>query len=160
VRVFASVRSAVYAAAFVALWAWMALGVRGFDAELGGGLANWCRPVGGVLLVVGGGLALWCVGTFALLGRGTPAPFDPPRRFVAVGPYRFVRNPMYLGGLVMLAGFGLWHRSPAMVLFTLVGLLAAHLFVVFVEEPSLSERFGDSYADYRRTVHRWLPRRP
>ena len=100
------------------------------------------------------------MGTFALLGRGTPAPFDPPRRFVAVGPYRFVRNPMYVGGLAMLAGFGLWRRSPAMFLLTAVGALVAHLFVVLVEEPGLTERFGDGCREYKRTVNRWLPRLP
>jgi protein-S-isoprenylcysteine O-methyltransferase Ste14 len=159
-RFLAALRSAIYATAFLGLWAWLALQVRGFDARLGGELPGWARPLGAVLLAAGFALALASIGTFALLGRGTPAPFDPPRRFVAVGPYRFVRNPMYLGGLAMLAGFGLWRRSPAMFLFTAVGALAIHLFVVLVEEPGLERRFGESYLAYKRAVHRWLPRRP
>ena len=159
-RLFAALRSAFYAAAFFGLWGWLSLGVRGFDSQLGGSLPGWTATVGAGLFAAGTVLALTCVATFAWRGRGTPAPFDPPRRFVAVGPYRFVRNPMYLGGMAMLAGFGLWRRSPSMFLFTAVGAVAAHLFVVLVEEPGLAERFGASYLDYRRTVNRWLPRRP
>ena len=159
-RLFAALRSALYATAFLWLWAWLALGVRGLDVRLGGSLPGWARPVGAVLLAAGGALALTCIATFALLGRGTPAPFDPPRRFVAVGPYRFLRNPMYVGGLAMLAGFGLWRQSPAMVLFTAVGALTAQLFVLLVEEPGLEHRFGESYFAYKRAVNCWLPRRP
>src|SRR5882762_1747826 len=57
-------------------------------------------PLHGVaiaLVVLGGALAIWCILTFALVGKGTPAPFDPPRQLVAAGPYRWVRNPMYIG---------------------------------------------------------------
>ncbi len=68
--------------------------------------------IGGVVIAtIGAGLALWCVGTFVRLGRGTPAPFDPPRRLVVAGPYRFVRNPMYLGAGLALAGAALFYTS-------------------------------------------------
>src|ERR1700741_4558110 len=59
---------------------------------------------GAVLAGAGGALALWCVLTFATRGRGTPAPFDPPRVLVVGGPYRYVRNPMYLGAIAALVG--------------------------------------------------------
>ena len=53
---------------------------------------------------VGAVIALWCIFAFAAIGKGTPAPFDPPRRVVMEGPYRFLRNPMYIGATLGLAG--------------------------------------------------------
>jgi protein-S-isoprenylcysteine O-methyltransferase Ste14 len=153
-----AMRALVYATAFLAAWGWLALQTRRLDAEMGVPLPPEVHAVGVALLVLGGGLALWCVALFVWLGRGTAAPFDPPRRFVAVGPYRWVRNPMYLGCLRMLAGFGLGHTSPAMLLFTLPAAATAHLFVILYEEPTLERRFGASYVEYKDTVNRWLPR--
>jgi protein-S-isoprenylcysteine O-methyltransferase Ste14 len=77
---------------------------------------------------------------------------------VSAGPYKFVRNPMYIGGFLLLAGFGLIQRSLAILLFALALLGLFHLFVVFVEEPGLKKRFGQSYLDYKQIVKRWLPR--
>jgi len=63
--------------------------------------------VGGILIgAIGAVLALWCLLTFAFIGKGTPAPFDPPRRLVIRGPYRFVRNPMYIGAATALGRHG------------------------------------------------------
>ena len=109
-------------------------------------------------MVVGGVIAFTCIATFVTRGEGTPAPFDPPRKFVAAGPYRYVRNPMYVGGFIVLLGFGLIERSPAILLFTLPWLLLAHLFVILYEEPHLRSTFGETYEEYCRTVRRWLPR--
>lgn len=153
-------RALVYGSAFLFAWGWLALQVRRLDPALGGPLGEWARPAGIALMAAGGVLALVCAGLFVSRGRGTPAPFDPPRAFVAVGPYRWVRNPMYVGGLAVLLGFGLWHRSPGMALFTAVVWAAAHLFVVAVEEPGLARRFGAGYDAYRERVRRWLPRPP
>ncbi|HSS45394.1 MAG TPA: isoprenylcysteine carboxylmethyltransferase family protein, partial [Thermoanaerobaculia bacterium] len=86
--------------------------------------------------------------------------FDPPRVFVASGPYRFLRNPMYLGAWFLLAGFGLFEGSVSILLLSFAMLLAAHLFVVFVEEPGLESRFGKTYLEYRARTNRWIPRRP
>jgi len=157
---FLAFRAALYASGFVLVWAWFAVLVWPLDDLLGGALPQWVRPVGVPLVVGGGALSLWCIVLFASHGHGTPAPFDAPRAFVAVGPYRWVRNPMYLGGASLLAGIGLWIQSPAVTLLTLAALCAAHVFVVGYEEPNLSRRFGAGYAEYRRRVHRWLPRRP
>ena len=82
------------------------------------------------------------------------------RRVVSGGPYRFVRNPMYIGALLTLIGAALWLQSPGILVLAAAGLLAAHLLVVLVEEPSLEKRFGESYREYRSNVRRWLPRRP
>jgi protein-S-isoprenylcysteine O-methyltransferase Ste14 len=106
----------------------------------------------------GAALALWCVLAFALVGKGTPAPFDPPRRLVVRGPYRVVRNPMYLGAALALAAAALFYRSFALLGFTAAFVLAAHLFVVWYEEPTLRRIFGDAYDAYRRDVRRWWPR--
>lgn len=161
-ELFAALRALVYAVFFLGAWAWLALQARALDAVLGlGTLPAGSRPAAWVLLVAGGATALGCAATFVWRGEGgTPAPFDPPRAFVAVGPYRWVRNPMYLGGVALLAGFGLWHRSPSMTAFAGVFLLAAHLFVRFREEPKLEERFGEAYREYRRRVNRWVPKPP
>jgi protein-S-isoprenylcysteine O-methyltransferase Ste14 len=114
--------------------------------------------VAGLLIVaLGLALALTCVLTFALLGRGTPAPFDPPRALVIAGPYRYVRNPMYIGAATALLGAALYYRSFALAGYALVFLLITHLFVLLYEEPHLRHVFGQPYQDYLRTVHRWVP---
>ena len=109
------------------------------------------------LVVAGGAVALWCVLAFATLGRGTPAPFDPPRRLVVRGPYRFVRNPMYLGAATALAGAALYYESLTLLAYVALFALAAYLFVLGYEEPTLARLFGDDYAAYRARVRRWLP---
>jgi len=106
----------------------------------------------------GGAFALWCVFTFAFLGRGTPAPFDPPRRLVVRGPYRYVRNPMYVGAAVALGAAALFYGSLALLAFTAGFLLVTHLFVVVYEEPTLRRTFGPDYDAYCRETRRWWPR--
>ena len=117
-------------------------------------------PAGWILMLAGAALVVACVGVFVAFGRGTAAPFDPPREFVPVGPYRFVRNPMYIGAWLVLAGWGLAQRSAAVLLLSLGMLLVFHLFVVVVEEPGLRRRFGRSYEEYTARTRRWLPRVP
>jgi len=107
----------------------------------------------------GAALALWCVVTFIRVGRGTPAPFDPPRRLVTTGPYRFVRNPMYMGATLALAGAALFYGSTALAAYAVIFVLVAHVFVVTYEEPTLGRMFGDEYAAYRAGAGRWWPRR-
>jgi protein-S-isoprenylcysteine O-methyltransferase Ste14 len=107
----------------------------------------------------GAALAVWCILGFAVIGRGTPAPFDPPRRLVVRGPYRYVRNPMYLGAGLALAGAALFYRSSALLAYAAGFLLLMHLFVVGYEEPALRQTFGHDYEAYCRRVRRWWPRR-
>ena len=114
--------------------------------------------IGGLVLVVlGAALVGWCILTFALVGQGTPAPFDPPRKLVVTGPYRWVRNPMYIGAGAALGGAALYYQSAALMAFAAGFLVVAHLIVVFYEEPTLEQTFGARYADYRNAVPRWLP---
>ena len=107
---------------------------------------------------VGAALALWCIVTFVMAGRGSPAPFDPPRRLVVAGPYRWVRNPMYLGAGLALAGAALFYRSWALLAYCVAFLLVMSLFVMVYEEPTLRATFGAPYASYCERVGRWWPR--
>ena len=159
-RGFTAIRSLIYSAAFIALWVWIAAYVRRFDGHLPYSTPPWLTLVGVVIASVGGLVAATCIATFAVVGRGTPAPFDPPRQFVASGPYRYVRNPMYLGAAAVILGAGLAISSSAVILLTPVFLLVMHLFVTLHEEDALAERFGDSYRRYKATVHRWVIQRP
>lgn len=102
-------------------------------------------------------LALWCVAAFVKLGKGTPAPFDPPRRLVVRGPYRFVRNPMYLGAGVALGGAALFCGSWILLGYMGLFFVATHGFVAGYEEPTLLRMFGEEYEAYCRRVRRWWP---
>ena len=115
------------------------------------------QVTGMLVASIGAMLALWCVVTFAVLGHGTPAPFDPPRRLVVRGPYRFVRNPMYLGAGMALAGAALYYGSVALAGYVAVFLLLTHALVVWYEEPTLRATFGDEYDRYCCRVPRWWP---
>lgn len=116
------------------------------------------QGVGMVIGTIGAVIALWCVFTFATIGRGTPAPFDPPRRLVIQGPYRFVRNPMYIGAGLALASAALFYESLPLLGYTGFFFLATHLFVVWYEEPTLRRTFGQEYETYCSRVRRWWPR--
>lgn len=159
-RMLVVLRAALYASAFVLLWAWLAASVQPLDARLPFTIPLWARPLGLALVLTGALLALWCITTFVAKGRGTPAPFDPPREFVAAGPYRYVRNPMYIGGFGVLLGAGLALRSPSIIGLAFLFLLLTHLLVLLYEEPALASRFGEPYLQYKSSVHRWLPRSP
>jgi protein-S-isoprenylcysteine O-methyltransferase Ste14 len=117
------------------------------------------QVTGMIVVAIGTVIALWCVFTFVFIGKGTPAPFDPPRKLVVRGPYRFVRNPMYIGAGTTLAGAALYYQSLSVFIYAGVFFLITHLFVVLYEESTLRQTFGDDYEDYRRRVGRWLPRR-
>jgi len=154
---FTALRALLYMTGFALLWGWPALTVRRFDQDLGVLLPSWTGLLGIILMVLGTTLVMRCAAAFIVKGRGTPASFDPPREFVASGSYRYVRNPMYVGGVVLLTGFGFYHRSISMVVFSFFVWLLIHFFVVLVEEPGLARRFGHTYLSYKKSVPRWLP---
>jgi protein-S-isoprenylcysteine O-methyltransferase Ste14 len=157
-RTLVILRGLVYGAAFVLLWTWLGLMVRRYDAALPVAIPASLRPLGFALAIAGGFVAALCIAAFVTVGRGTPAPFDPPRAFVAGGPYRYVRNPMYLGAAGVIVGAGIILRSPAVLLLALVFLLIMNGFVMLYEESALRERFGATYTQYTAAVRRWLPR--
>jgi protein-S-isoprenylcysteine O-methyltransferase Ste14 len=119
--------------------------------------AGW-REVGCLPLALGAAGLVWCVRDFLVSGRGTLAPWDPPRRLVVVGLYRFVRNPMYLAVLTIVLGWALYFGSWWLGLYLAVGAVAVHLRVIGHEEPWLQRQFGEDWVRYRQAVRRWLPR--
>lgn len=134
---------------------WIAAGWSGFPNASPG----WERFSGLLTILLGLAVYLWCVWDFAMIGRGTPAPIDEPRKLIVRGLYRYVRNPMYIGVLLVIIGWATYFRSLGVVSYALCVGLVFHLFVVVYEEPHLRRRFGESYTHYCRTVHRWIPGR-
>ena len=156
-RAFAVARTLVFGTLFLSIWLyWLPLW---FAHSEGVSLApenRWGWP----LFALGFAMSFWCAMEFALRGRGTPAPFDPPRRLVITGMYRWVRNPMYVGMAVMLIGETLllpqiWGEMAAMIT---VLSIAVTVIVVRKEEPDLRRMFGSEYEEYCRQVPRWIPR--
>ena len=113
-------------------------------------------------VVIAAGIALyaWCAWNFAAVGGGTPGPWDAPRQVVAAGPYRWVRNPIYISALLVVLGQAWLFMSLPLLAYAGAMALCCHLFVAGYEEPALRRRFGAAYLEYRRAVPRWIPRRP
>lgn len=155
---FTALRAIFYASGFILVWWWAAMQMRTLDVRLGISIAPWLAPIGIGIAALGAVLTLSCIGVFIRFGRGTPAPFDPPREFVAVGPYRFVRNPMYVGGFLIIFGGGLAIQSFSIVVLAFVFVAVMHAFVIIYEESALERRFGSNYTAYKSRVPRWLPR--
>jgi protein-S-isoprenylcysteine O-methyltransferase Ste14 len=115
--------------------------------------------LGWPLLLLSGCVLLWCVWDFYRIGKGTLAPWDPPKKLVVVGLYRFVRNPMYVGVLGWVAGWSLIAGSLVLGIYTILLAIAFHLRVIFYEEPTLARQFGNDWVQYQATVPRWIPTR-
>jgi protein-S-isoprenylcysteine O-methyltransferase Ste14 len=112
--------------------------------------------------VIAAGIALyvWCAWNFARVGNGTPGPWDAPSRVVATGPYRWVRNPIYVSALLIVAGETALFGSLPLLAYAGAMAVLFHLFVTGYEERALLRRFGSSYQEYRRAVPRWIIRPP
>jgi protein-S-isoprenylcysteine O-methyltransferase Ste14 len=115
--------------------------------------------LGLALIAAGFSLWLWTVRVFALVGRGTLAPWDPTERLVVVGPYRRLRNPMISGVLAVLLGEAALFGSPPLLIWAAIFFSVNQAWFVLHEEPALERRYGGPYRAYRREVPRWLPRR-
>lgn len=124
----------------------------------GSGVAFLPRMAGVLLLLAGFSLFAWCVVLFGRVGKGTLAPWDPTRRLVAVGPYRYTRNPMISGVAAMLAGQALLWGSILLAGWLAFFVTVNHVYFILSEEPGLARRFGESYNSYKASVPRWLPR--
>ena len=116
------------------------------------------RVLGLVLIAGGGYLLLECFGRFAVQGHGTPAPIAPPDRLVVTGPYRRVRNPMYVAVVALILGQVALFADLRLAPYAIVVWLAFHLFVLIYEEPTLRRAFPQDYAAYTAAVPRWRPR--
>ena len=105
-------------------------------------------------------MVVWVTTAFVRQGQGTPIPINPPTRLVVSGLYRYVRNPMYVGAVLIVLAEVIYFRSAWLVLYA-VGLWAAlHTALVIFEEPQLKQRFGADYEQYLKTVPRWIPKKP
>jgi protein-S-isoprenylcysteine O-methyltransferase Ste14 len=157
-RAFAILRAAVIAPLFVSIWAWFI--PRWIARSQGVAFEPNTNPIAIALMAIGALIMLRCVWDFAWTGRGTPAPFDPPRHLVVRGLYRWVRNPMYLGMGLFLGGEALLIPNVAWGIIVMMGILWAVVngFVMLYEEPKLRELFGDEYKLYCENVRRWIPR--
>lgn len=124
---------------------------------------NWKLPAvpaeicwGGFALF--GSIGIYSGMLFAVHGRGTPLPLDTATRFIVLGPYRWVRNPMAIAGITQGVWIGLLLRSPAVLAYCLAGAVIWHCFARPWEEKDLAKRFGEPYVLYRDSVRNWLPR--
>lgn len=113
--------------------------------------------VGTVLIAGGAALAAHAIRQFVAMGEGTLAPWDPARRLLVRGAYRFTRNPLKIGLFAMLLGEAAMFRSTALLVWFALFAAANAVYVRVAEEPGLSRRFGDDYFDYRAHVPRWIP---
>jgi protein-S-isoprenylcysteine O-methyltransferase Ste14 len=121
-----------------------------------GGWSSFVDAWGLVPLSLGIVLLLWCVREFYVAGRGTLAPWSPPKNLVVTGLYRFSRNPMYIAVLFVLVGWALGFRSRPLAIYASAVAFAFHLRVVLYEEPFLASTHGDRWTKYTATVPRWL----
>lgn len=108
--------------------------------------------------VAGLSLFVSTVYLFWTRGRGTLAPWDPPRVFVAAGPYRYVRNPMISGVILILVAEALVFRSTPFAEWAATFFAINLIYIPLLEEPMLDARFGESYRTYKRNVRKFLPR--
>ena len=101
-------------------------------------------------------LLFWCVREFYVAGKGTLAPWDPPRHLVVSGPYRVSRNPMYVGVGLILIGWSATFAVRALWVYTLIVVVAFHLRVVLAEEPWQARTFPREWERYKARVPRWI----
>ena len=114
-------------------------------------------PYGIAVILIGFILLFWCVRDFYVSGKGTLAPWDPPKRLVIVGLYRLVRNPMYVAVLTVVTGWALLFGSIGLVLYLILLGVLFHLRVIYYEEPILKQQFGADWEAYSKAVSRWFP---
>ncbi len=124
--------------------------------DLGLPAPHWSAWLAWPLVAAGLGAAAWSVWALAALGRGTPNPLAPPVHLVALGPYRYSRNPMMLSGWLAGLGLALVLRSPSLLAAYAVVIVAGALYIRLIEEPRLEKRFGESYIEYARATPRWV----
>lgn len=100
-------------------------------------------------------IMLVCIVSFAIKGRGTLSPLDPARRLIVSGLYRYSRNPMYVGVMLILWGEAIFFKSASLWVYSFIIFGAFNAFIIFYEEPRLTKDFGEPYGEYQRRVRRW-----
>ncbi len=117
---------------------------------------RWQHYASAIVFVVGFIIMLWCIVSFAVKGRGTLSPADPTKNLVITDLYRFSRNPMYVGVVLMLIGEAVFFQSNSLWIYSIVVFLMFNIFIVLVEEPRLRRDFGEEYNLYCKNVRRWI----
>lgn len=113
----------------------------------------------GILLIFLGLLFVFYTNkSFLEIGKGTLAPWDPPKKLVVDGTYRHVRNPMISGVLMIVLGEALLFSSIELFILFILFFIVNHVYFVYLEEPGLIKRFGKDYIEYKKNVPRWIPR--
>ncbi len=114
------------------------------------------------LALLAGGIGLilisWTISLFMKVGGGTPAPWEPPKKLVIRGPYRYVRNPMITGALLMLSAEAMLLHSWPIAIWLMIFFVGNALYFPLSEEKGLEKRFGEDYLAYKANVPRWIPR--
>jgi protein-S-isoprenylcysteine O-methyltransferase Ste14 len=113
---------------------------------------------GAIVYVLGLSMQLYTTTLFGRFGQGTLAPWQPTQRLVIRGPYRYCRNPMITGVVMMLIGEGLFFNALAILIWGCIFFVMNTMYFIFKEEPAMLARFGESYAEYKKHVPRWVPR--
>jgi protein-S-isoprenylcysteine O-methyltransferase Ste14 len=135
-------------------------GVVAFAAPLALMSSHWAlfrpRPLGLLVFLAGVVILVWCVVEFYVSGRGTLAPWAPPRHLVVTGPYKFSRNPMYVGVALILMGWAILFWSLLLIAYGVLVLSGFHIRVIVGEEPWLARTYGAQWEAYRSKVPRWL----
>jgi len=118
----------------------------------------WSVAIVANLLILGGIVVL--LDAFIRFARadGTPAPPVPTAHLVVVGPYRFVRNPMYVAVVAIILGQALLFGSVWTVVYAAIAMTAVALFVALYEQPTLEDAYGEEYRAYKANVRAWIPR--
>ena len=114
------------------------------------------RYLGLVPIVLGVVIYVFCSASFVFIGKGTPITFTPTKELIVTGFYRFVRNPLYIAGVFVLAGEALLFQSIGIFIYCLV-MFGIFNFHVLMEETFLADKFGAAYEQYRNSVPRWIP---
>lgn len=121
-------------------------------------LSGVMLTLGTLLIILGVGLVIYTNKEFLKIGRGTLVPTAPPKKLVVAGVYRYVRNPMIIGGLMIIFGEALIFASIELFALFVAIFSINHIYFVYSEEPGLVKRFGDDYIEYKKNVPRWIPR--
>jgi len=134
---------------------WLALQ---FDSSFPPMDFGWASCVGIALGVLGAPLTLYCAAVLFLPGASRPAPYDAGGSFTIAGPYLYVRNPFMLGVILTLWGEAIYMSRVVMIAYAFILTWVIYFWVIFFEEPALTESLGDEYRKYKKAVPRWFPR--
>ena len=115
------------------------------------------RYLGLAPIILGVAIYIFCSGSFIFVGKGTPIPFAPTKELIVTGLYRYVRNPLYIAGVLVLAGEAILFQSSGIFIYCLI-MFEIFNFHVIMEETLLAEKFGVRYIQYRESVPRWIPK--